>query len=608
MSDPRTPNSDRLIDEQYAATGTIYGTSDPAEMLGAILSFAAVPFTYADLSLLRDATAALTDSTVVDVVAEAVSGQAARSARGLRRLADYPAYDTLAAVELLHVESVSADAFLNDDERERLKARGVASLIVLPLVARQLLIGLITIEQIAHSPIEADRLRALRRLADQAAVVLQNQSLLNAARTNAETLSTRVAALETLNRLSIELGRFVDEQELLDYATRTIAQSLRVDHAGLVTLDPDRQAGSVTSEWPLSGTIGTRMDFRSNELFDLMMNNLPEPFVLNRALESPLVTDETKTIFRGLGIQSLILLPIMIRDEIYASLGLDFFDPQRAISDDDVSLARTIVGQVSVALQNVRLLRDTRRRADQLQRIANFGRSVSATLELPNIYRIMLTEAAQMLTVDRMQIAMFDPIDGGLRFVGRFEDDKPTVRIDAPVDLAAGSSTAGEVWKQQRFIYHPDTLELRGTRSSHDIGLRSIMGAPIRLRGRTVGSIVIGCFRPHTYGETDGVLFQQIVNQFAIALENAEAYAQSQRIAKTEALVSEIGVQFQRAGDLRRMSEIALRELSTALGATQARIRLNPLEVAGDTVERSAARPARERDGAAANGTSQDTW
>ena len=67
MSDPRTATVNRLLDEQYAATGTIYGTADPAEILGAILSFAAVPFTFAALGLLRDTTAPLEDGSVVDL-------------------------------------------------------------------------------------------------------------------------------------------------------------------------------------------------------------------------------------------------------------------------------------------------------------------------------------------------------------------------------------------------------------------------------------------------------------------------------------------------------------------------------------------------------------
>ncbi len=609
MSDPRTATVNRLLDEQYAATGTIYGTADPAEILGAILSFAAVPFTFAALGLLRDTTAPLEDGSVVDLIAEATSGQPPRGTRGTRHLADYPAYETLAAVELLHIEDVSIDQFLNDDERARLQARGVASLIVLPLATRQFLIGVITIEQAVHTPVDPERLRALRRLADQAAVVLQNQALLNTAQANAETLAARVAALETLNRLAVDLGRFTDEQELLDYTTRTIAQSVRVDHVGLVTLDADGWGGVLTSEWPLTGIIGQRFDFRKDELYQIMLQNLPEPLVLQHALNNDRVSEATKQIFRSLGIQSLMFLPIMLGDRMYASLGLDFFDPERVISEDDIALARTIVGQVSVALQNVRLIGDTRRRADQLQRIADFGRSVSATFDFATIYRIMLTETARMLNTDRILIALFDPVAGGLRFVGRYDNDQSTVQVDAPVDPAAGSSVAGEVWKQQQFTYHPDTLELRGTRSKYDIGLRSIMGVPIRLRGRTMGAVVAGGFRPQMFSETDRALFQQIVNQFAVALENAEAYAQSQRIARAEALVSEIGLKFQRAPDLRQMAAIALRDLGGALGAARARIRLSPLEETGSgALAPAAQRAAHPNGGAAADSSTSDTW
>jgi hypothetical protein len=70
-------------------------------------------------------------------------------------------------------------------------------------------------------------------------------------------------------------------------------------------------------------------------------------------------------------------------------------------------------------------------------------------------------------------------------------------------------------------------------------------------------------------------LLQQMITQFAVALENAGAYAQSQRAAKNQALVNDITAQLQRNSDVQRMMEITLEELSKALGARRARARLS---------------------------------
>jgi hypothetical protein len=65
-----------------------------------------------------------------------------------------------------------------------------------------------------------------------------------------------------------------------------------------------------------------------------------------------------------------------------------------------------------------------------------------------------------------------------------------------------------------------------------------------------------------------------MITQFTVALENAEAYAQSQRAAKNQALVNNITAHLQRSSDVQRMMEVTLEELSRALGARRARARL----------------------------------
>lgn len=105
--------------------------------------------------------------------------------------------------------------------------------------------------------------------------------------------------------------------------------------------------------------------------------------------------------------------------------------------------------------------------------------------------------------------------------------------------------------------------------------MRSVMVAPIRSRGRLLGTVTVACLLPYSYSVTDQPIFQQMINGLAVAIENAEAYTQSQRAARNEALINEIATHFQQHTAVEDMLQIAISELGQALGARRARIRLS---------------------------------
>jgi GAF domain-containing protein len=108
------------------------------------------------------------------------------------------------------------------------------------------------------------------------------------------------------------------------------------------------------------------------------------------------------------------------------------------------------------------------------------------------------------------------------------------------------------------------------------------MIAPLVSRGRILGVVSVGCIKPNIYSETDVAVFRQMVNQLAVAIENAEAFAQSQRVAKNESLVNDISTQLQRQLDIHSMLDVTVNELGRALGARRARIRLGSGQADGN--------------------------
>jgi len=129
------------------------------------------------------------------------------------------------------------------------------------------------------------------------------------------------------------------------------------------------------------------------------------------------------------------------------------------------------------------------------------------------------------------------------------------------------------VIKSQR-MFSANDLSKSGYQFTFDETMNSSISLPLTVRGLQVGVVEIGNHKTNAYTNTDSAIFQQLVSQMGIGLENAETYSQSQRLARSKALVNDISSQLQQQADIDQILSVTLNELGKAIGAKRARIRL----------------------------------
>lgn len=561
---------DRLVlaEAQYEASSTIYGSNDPVAILNALINFGGKGFAEAHLGLIDPNNGQLNVIAVRDETG-------VHAVEMTMRLDTYPAHETLSAVEVLAVADVTNDPFLMPPEREMLQARNIGAMLVIPLVVAQRLMGVIDFTNPQPVPLSNALLRSMRNLGDQIAVVFENQALLRDAQSSATQLLEQVRVLQSFNRLSTGLSSFQTEKELFDYAAQNLVTALDVDHVGIALFEPREDHGTVISEYPDHNAVGSKIETRNSAMVQALREHPDRPFIANNVSTNPMIELETRAVLKKIGVVAIMVVALQVSGEVVGTVGFDLYDNKRQFTPEMVETAQTMISQIALSLQNIRLLTNATRRAEQIQRVSLLGQAVQATLRLDTILNIVLSESRYMIPMDRMTVTLYDASQGALRSVAEYVDGNIVVDLENGNLIPMEGTFVGQVWQTQEILAYDDTHQLTGISRSQELSLRSMMIAPMRSRGNAIGTVSVGAYRPYTYEDADQAIFRQMINQLALAIENARAYTQSQRVAKNEALINEIATHFQQHSSVEDMLQIAVSELGRALGARRGRIRLS---------------------------------
>ncbi|NWF67915.1 MAG: GAF domain-containing protein [Chloroflexi bacterium] len=476
-------------------------------------------------------------------------------------------------LEPLLVSDVMNDARISESNRRVMEASNVKSMLLLPLldISGQYVgsVGLDMYNLVqTFSPAMID---IAQTITSQIGVGLQNIRLLRDAERRAVQLQDQVRALQALNDLATIIASTRDEKALFDDSAEAFVNALGVDHCGMVIFDPGGTTARVVGEYPRNNFVGMVID-TAVDAVNIQLRRTRLPVLVS--LRDFDLDARVLQLLKDINARSLLVLPLIdVGGVMIGSVGVEICNDDRTFTPEMIDIAQTMTSQLAIGLQNIRLLQDTRHRAEQLQRIAVFSQSVQATLDMVSIYEIALAESAKMLALDHINIVQYDAERDQLRVVAQHYRGRTHVDLQNGPLVSIEDTPIGHVWIERRMRYFPDMQEERELHHAY-VETRSLLVAPIFSRGLVRGAVEVGSQRPNAYNEADGAVFQQMVNQLTVAIENAEVFAQSQKLAQNKALANEISTQLQRQVEMQRMLDITARELGKALGAKRARIRL----------------------------------
>jgi PAS domain S-box-containing protein len=253
----------------------------------------------------------------------------------------------------------------------------IRSLLTVPLEAKEDVIGVL---QVVHTTAGrfsiADQV-LLESLAGPAAIAIENARLYELAQ---QEISERVRVEKEVNRRNRELELLnrviavsVSEWEpnsILETACRELARAFEVPQAVAALLNAEKTAAEVVAEYRTSdrpAALNKTIPVSGSPSFQYLLTHRA-PLAVDNAQRDPRLAP-VHDLLRQRGIRSVLILPLVTKDEVIGSLSLDAVEP-RHFSAEEVSLAWSVAEQAAVALAHVRLVRGHRRLIAAVEQIA----------------------------------------------------------------------------------------------------------------------------------------------------------------------------------------------------------------------------------------------
>ncbi|HEU4324337.1 MAG TPA: GAF domain-containing protein [Roseiflexaceae bacterium] len=227
--------------------------------------------------------------------------------------------------------------------------------------------------------------------------------------------------------------------------------------------------------------------------------------------------------------QSFLVVPILSVDDVVGVINIQSYE-QHAFDSDDQRFVEMVAHQAAIAIRNAQLYDETRERAVQMAVLADVGRDISATLDLPTVLERIAGHARSLLKVDTSAVYLPEPDGRMFRAFTALGTDAGAILNHT---FLLGEGIIGDLAQRgvpeivTRPSADPRVRLIPGTtRQEHE----QLMAAPLLAGQRVIGMMAVWRNRHRAmFTNTELEFLVGLARQAAIAIENARLFAEASK-------------------------------------------------------------------------------
>jgi PAS domain S-box-containing protein len=416
--------------------------------------------------------------------------------------------------------------------------------LIVPLLVGEDLTGLLVLgpKPLGRSYNRTD-LWMLNTLADQSAVAIETARLYDQS-------LRRTAEITALFEMGTAVSASLEEDEVLAATARQLVNRLEVDGCIISNWDQGRDClVTLVSSFAQEQPLGTRTPLNNHPARPVLQGKLPQAVTAKSSAQArklPLIANHQ--------MRAVLMLPLIARDDVLGLIELYSSASRQEFTPRDIQLGQTLANQVAAAIANARLYEEAKRRAEELSTLVEIGAIVGTILDVEGALKLISQEMVHVLHAVGCRVSSWDrERDQIISWLDYHLPDVPWVpgplgtiypldrRPDFALALRERCAVCTTVPLSNRSFGQP--------LGSKDV--QTVLILPLIARDEAIGVIELGAENPgRVFSEWEISLAQTLVNQAAIAIENARTY-EDQRLAarnlerKVEARTAELDAAMQ---------------------------------------------------------------
>jgi GAF domain-containing protein/nitrogen-specific signal transduction histidine kinase len=411
----------------------------------------------------------------------------------------------------------------------------------IPLISKGELIGAIAMEKWQANFYTREQVQVGITFASQCAISLDNARLYEDSVNRATELDQRTQRLTVLNRFASALTGSLDTDQIMRLTADELFKGLGAERVSVVTFERGQ------AYWA-SATPRTR---------EKLPKSLPDAPIFNRLRESLGIfnTDDARTEpdlaplvdMLGEDTTGVIILPIVSGQSLTALLFAQTTGARR-FGINELDLARTIVNQATIALENARLYQSSVRTAERFALLNESSSLISANLDPEEIYLAVHRAAERFMPLDSFVITLLDAEKNEIEPVYLYDRGRRYTSERVPF----GKGMSSEVIKTGKpvLVSERETMQAMDTVAfgeQEGEEIQSIVAVPMFLGNKTLGMLSAQSYQAGVYTKEDMQILGTLANQAVVAIQNGRLFTEMQALtSQLEMRVVERTAQLQR--------------------------------------------------------------
>lgn len=345
--------------------------------------------------------------------------------------------------------------------------------------------------------------RLLLTIATQSGVAIENAQLYRQSQ-------ERASQVARMNNLSTQLSGTLNSGLVLDMLAQATVEVAAAGAASVFMWGDEARSKLV-----LTRSVGLSAQFVEDMPLPLSSGQDRQPIVVsNVRMDSRTVP--IREAMKREQINSWIELPLSNGDQSIGVL-VAYYRTPREFTGDETELLRTFANQSALSINNAHLYRRMDealdRRVEQLSALAAINKELSSTLDLENVFKLLLDRAIEGTESDSGKLLLSDP-ELGLEVAASRGGKRKTGSLD-PSDLLKLESV-----RQAFETGHPASEQITSPAGK----IESRLAVPIVHDDQTLGVIILESQIESAYDSDEISFVMQLATQATIAIDNARIF------------------------------------------------------------------------------------